>query len=1609
MPALRGTVTLDSRNALKNLREFRREMFEASKTPTRVGIQLETDAAKNLRKLKNDLRGLQKLGKQHKVEIEARADTRKADQRLAGLRDTLREIGKNPNIRITTDTREAVAGIRRMSDEDRKAREDEKKVAKDASDEKKRLARESASEERKVAREAAQEKTKLEREYRRECSNALRGFERELREAERDEKRGIREIAAERKRADREIAKSGREAAAARKRAVSEGRSARSELGEKFSTNTTVVGVGLIAGLGAATKAAIEWEKDFTGVAKTVDATDSEIKSLNAELRKMATEIPVSSKELAGIAEIAGQLGIKTESISKFTKVIAELGSATNLSNEEAASGLAGFATITRTSQKDFDRLASTIVGLGNDGNSTEKEILAMGLRVAAAGSQIGLTNTEILAMSSTMAGLKIEAEAGGSAISTTFKRMDAAVRGGGKELNNFAKVAGMSGPAFQKLFKTDSSKAIVEFVKGLERIKKSGGDLFGTFEKLELKDLRVTDTLGRLAGASKELEKDLNTGTTAWRKNTAASEEARKKAATTAAQIQLSENNLNDLGITIGNTVVPTINTLLKTVKPTLDSFNSLDKETQSGIIKFTAFAGVSLVVVGRLKGVVETIGLVRKAYIGMRAMQALAATEGVTGAGRVGVALSNLLIGTNAAKAGFLSLRVAGIGGLGALGVAVGAVAAAYWGIRTAIIGTRDAGVLSADRLREKWGPLADIWLTGSDNVNKWATSLQNAFNKADKHPVIGKLLKLAEWTPLGVPVTIARAAVNAFSTNNNGAGESSYTAEEKADQRRRNNELRKSQGKKPLHNVAPANSGGGAFYEQSYGSGSPFDVAPIGISYEVLAKKAPRKFVSPEFPKVPPATDAPKDHLMPGGREVKPMSISELGTPFRSSADIRKERNEIQAKIDELNNKINSRAVARANAGLRKADIQLKQWRAIVTQLTTKKGQLSRLETESKQREGVIAKEDKKQRDAEQNVRDARRGVAGIVSQSRFDISQLQKEQLFIEKELGGRANIRDWDKARATTAYDMRLEQSKEYERKLFDAENSDEVKKLRNAGRFGEARNVVSGIVGLFQGLQRLEVDVATLNRLDKNKNANTKDVQGARTSLAGIVSNADFEAERARAEGEFRVNALGGAEVVSQEFGTFLDARKRADELDMLLERMQTIRDLQRLPELQILRASGRGAEADHKFNGLLGRFEGTQQLKLENRALADMKSAFQERNNIADEQVKERVAGVEGVLERLNKVFNDTKSSSEDLLSAIEDVPNELRDIGAVPAAIGKVRNRAGIVGEIEKLEEFSVGGLDEVRSTREDYKRQIIDAREAHLPQSERVRLESVRQIAAFEARIAGLKLSTTEAQEKANSELGEYKTIWAGIVADAEQLEGIMALENASNTARKAWLSELAETKRIGIDTTRIWQRSFESMEQRAGETFDSIITRQKSFGSAFIGGITSILQDIASEIIQSELHRAVSGLFLGLLGGAGGGLTGQLSGGQRASLGGAFSNIGSGLVGSFAVGVDSVPRDGLARVHSGEMILPKAQAARERERRAAQLSGARPSRSGAGGGTVVVNTYVHNGNVVANDPQSYQQQLQAKGRSSSAPKMSRFEKSRAINVLAAEGAR
>jgi len=467
------------------------------------------------------------------------------------------------------------------------------------------------------------------------------------------------------------------------------------EVGNKISqVGQTVSGFGsaltrgvtapIVAGAGLVVKAAIDYESAFAGVKKTVDETATvSYKNLSDGIRQMAKELPASAVEIANVAEVAGQLGIKAEDILSFSRTMIDMGESTNLSAEEAATAIAKVANIMGLTSDDYSRFGASVVDLGNNFATTEKDIVMMANRLAAGGKLAGLTAPEILGLATAMSSVGIEAEAGGTAMTQTLTAIGNAVslttKDSADDLALIAKVAGTTSEEFQQAWKEKPAEALQSFIKGLNTAREKGANMDAILMKLGMTGVRQGNMLKSLALSSDKMSAAVNRSNQAWKENTALTNEANKRYETTESQLKMFRNQLTDIAIEFGGPLIKALREGLNAAKPWIENlselakkFSSLSTEQQQNILKWGLFAAALGPALKLLGGGISVIGGFVKAIGGL--------SKGIGFLSGSAKYLANLPVGLNAlaGSAGAAETAMAGVStGAGSLSGAFGALA--------------------------------------------------------------------------------------------------------------------------------------------------------------------------------------------------------------------------------------------------------------------------------------------------------------------------------------------------------------------------------------------------------------------------------------------------------------------------------------------------------------------------------------------------------------------------------------------------------------------------------------------------------------------------------------------------------------------------------------------------------------------------------------------------------------------------------------------------------------------------------------------------------------------------------------------------------------------
>ncbi len=477
-------------------------------------------------------------------------------------------------------------------------------------------------------------------------------------------------------------------------------------IGKSMTSKVTMPIVGAFA---ASTKAAVDWETAFTGVMKTVDASDAEYQQLSDNIKQMATETASSKEDIAGVMEAAGQLGITgVDNLTAFTKTMIELGDTTNISADEAATALARFMNITGDDTANVEQLGSAIVALGNNFATDEASIVSMSTRLASAGTIAGLSSTEILALATAMSSVGIEAEAGGTAMTQTLTSIAQAVDAGDESLELLAQTAGTTASEFASTWETNPVAALQQFISGLSDMNAAGESTYTVLDELGMSGIRQSNMLQSLALASDQLTAAVQTSDQAYVENNALQDEASKRYETTAAKISQAKEDISNLATEVGERFLPYVEKGIQVVHGMVDAWDSLSQSQQDNIIKM----GLVVAAIGPIVSGIGTLIVGTGQLI-------MAGGQIATFAAKVGPALAP--IGT--AIAGVASSAVAALPGIisfiapftpfiaiGAAVVAAGVLIYKNWDKIKEVAGQ------VGEAVAEKWGQIkektSEVW---------------------------------------------------------------------------------------------------------------------------------------------------------------------------------------------------------------------------------------------------------------------------------------------------------------------------------------------------------------------------------------------------------------------------------------------------------------------------------------------------------------------------------------------------------------------------------------------------------------------------------------------------------------------------------------------------------------------------------------------------------------------------------------------------------------------------------------------------------------------------------------------------------------------------------
>lgn len=404
----------------------------------------------------------------------------------------------------------------------------------------------------------------------------------------------------------------------------------------------------MVAGVGAATltvpaKLSIDFESSMADIAKVVDGLKDDAGkvtpayvAMSKEIIAMSSRLPMAATDIASIVAAGGQSGIAADQLTQFAESAVKMGVAFDISASEAGQSMAELRTAFRLNQGQVVELADKINYLGNNTPAAAKGIMEIVQRIGPLGEVGGFASGSIAALGATLRGMGVQEEIA----ATGIKNMMLALVAGESATKGQKEAWSELGMDYEKVAKDmqtnaeGTTLAVLQSISKLDKYKQASvlGSLFGK------------ESLSAIAPLLTNMDAlQTNLGMVADKTKYAGSmeKEYAARAATTANNLQLLKNKLSGVAITIGNNLLPMINsgvTAFSNVIARVQAWADANPALAATLTK-VAVGGVLLL------GAVSAVALGVLTFLGPLAMLKMALSTLSGGAGIAAGALKMLL----------------------------------------------------------------------------------------------------------------------------------------------------------------------------------------------------------------------------------------------------------------------------------------------------------------------------------------------------------------------------------------------------------------------------------------------------------------------------------------------------------------------------------------------------------------------------------------------------------------------------------------------------------------------------------------------------------------------------------------------------------------------------------------------------------------------------------------------------------------------------------------------------------------------------------------------------------------------------------------------------
>ena len=367
------------------------------------------------------------------------------------------------------------------------------------------------------------------------------------------------------------------------------------------------ISMGDIAGGGAfampfiaAAKAAIGFESKMADVRKVVDFdSPDQFKQMGMDIRDMSTRMPMAADGIAQIVAAGGQSGIARAELMGFASDAIKMSVAFDQTADVAGDMMSKWRTAFKMGQSEVVELADKINYLGNNGPANTKQISAIVTRVGSLGGVAGMTTGQVAAMGAALTGVGVGEEIAATGIKNFTMALNAGASATKGQATMF-KALRLDAKSLAKGMQTDAQGTILNVMKAIGKVDKDKqmavlATIFGT-ESIE--------SIAPLLTNLELLEKNFKMVGDASQYSGSMQKEYETRLDTTENKIKMFNAQIVDLGLSVGEILLPPINGFLATFGPMVKGISTIASANPwlvKGLLGAAAgFVGLRVAVMG-------------------------------------------------------------------------------------------------------------------------------------------------------------------------------------------------------------------------------------------------------------------------------------------------------------------------------------------------------------------------------------------------------------------------------------------------------------------------------------------------------------------------------------------------------------------------------------------------------------------------------------------------------------------------------------------------------------------------------------------------------------------------------------------------------------------------------------------------------------------------------------------------------------------------------------------------------------------------------------------------------------------------------------------------